>query len=148
MRRTQLRSGHRLTASRAPQICQRIATAMGGTLTATSEGRDRGTTFTFAIPLLEQDAGAPGSLTAAQRTPSLKRDTASCGHSASAPEPDAQAASAAATVRVLVAEDDALCTAVMRKVLERLHVAGTIVGDGEAAVEAYKNGACRRAMRP
>jgi hypothetical protein len=45
-------------------------------------------------------------------------------------------------VNVLVAEDDALCQAVMRKILGRLGVRFTLVGNGAAAVAAYKEGAC------
>jgi CheY-like chemotaxis protein len=40
-----------------------------------------------------------------------------------------------------VAEDDLLSQAVMRKVLSRLGLRFTLVGDGAAAVEAYAQGA-------
>ncbi len=43
---------------------------------------------------------------------------------------------------ILVAEDDALSQAVMRKILTRLALRFTIVDNGVAAVEAYKQGAC------
>jgi CheY-like chemotaxis protein len=55
----------------------------------------------------------------------------------------ATAAAAAADVSILVAEDDALSQAVMRKVLARLGLRCTLVGDGAAAVEAYRTGAAR-----
>jgi hypothetical protein len=51
-------------------------------------------------------------------------------------------------VSVLVAEDDALCQAVMRKILGRLGVRFTIVGNGAAAVAAYKEGAHAKLAAP
>jgi CheY-like chemotaxis protein len=48
----------------------------------------------------------------------------------------------ARVANILVAEDDALSQAVMRKILTRLALRFTIVGNGVAAVEAYKQGAC------
>ena len=63
------------------------------------------------------------------------------------PQPPPESSPAAATlgsrdsVSVLVAEDDPLSQTVMRKVLSRLGLRFTLVGDGAAAVEAYKQGA-------
>ncbi len=48
---------------------------------------------------------------------------------------------AVSSTKILVAEDDALSQAVMRKVLGRLNLRFTMVGDGSAAVEAYRHGA-------
>ena len=123
------------------QICQRIASAMDGTLSAESGGRNRGTTFTFSIPLVVPESppsspdtplAPPPELGAAKR-PGLLPPSPPARGSDSPPQP----------LRVLVAEDDPLCAAVMRKILERLNVAGTIVGDGAAAVSAYSDGAPR-----
>jgi hypothetical protein len=64
-----------------------------------------------------------------------------------APPATVSAASAAnilplpSAAHILVAEDDPLSQAVMRKVLSRLGLRHTLVGDGAAAVEAYRRGA-------
>jgi CheY-like chemotaxis protein len=60
---------------------------------------------------------------------------------------DAPIVRAASGTNILVAEDDALSQEVMRKVLGRLNVRFTMVGDGAAAVDAYNRGApacCKR----
>jgi hypothetical protein len=57
---------------------------------------------------------------------------------------------AVSSTKILVAEDDALSQAVMRKVLGRLNLRFTMVGDGAAAVEAYRHGAppCCECAKP
>jgi two-component system sensor histidine kinase EvgS len=180
------------------QICRKIARAMGGDLTAASEGMGKGTTMTFTIPLCEPpgdvavssgaavnaaDAPLDGAWalalpeSAASRGISddsaLKQESedavAVTGGSAdgvpafAAPlaalrpppllPPPSPTASPAPPVtppsvlpspnaaHILVAEDDPLSQAVMRKVLSRLGLRHTLVGDGAAAVEAYRRGA-------
>jgi hypothetical protein len=130
---------------------------MGGTLTAASGGRNCGATISFAIPLLQQESAPPGSssaaaamlqaphVSAAAAAPAAREDSAA-GASQALQRPtaarDDDDNAPRAPLRVLVAEDDALCAAVMRKMLERLGgIAGTIVGDGVAAVAAYECGA-------
>jgi hypothetical protein len=193
------------------QICRRIARAMGGDLTATSEGLGRGTTLTFSIPLCvpaaddaavaaaakggqngggepvpgiaaaaaaaaagdESTPAAPesddssGSFTAAlsPSTPRAQHKHHAAGDASAAP-PSSPAASpppwslatpppspsppaspstpgrpfAPGAANVLVAEDDALSQVVMRKLLTALRLRFTLVGNGAAAVEAYKQG--------
>jgi hypothetical protein len=126
---------------------------MGGTLTAASDGRNRGTTISFAIPLLQQEGAPPGpSATATEHAPSLSSAAPTAENSVTGgaslallqlPFPARDSAAPRVPLRVLVAEDDPLCAAVMRKMLERIGgIAGTmIVGDGVAAVAAYERGA-------
>jgi hypothetical protein len=150
------------------QICQRIAHAMGGALTASSEGRDRGTTFTFTIPLRlpaaaeEQDGdSAADDVAMIHAPPPLLQTSSSTVALAFAAVTSAPTISVAATpppqpvtppnggmvqdslrgLRVMVAEDDKLCASLMQKVLARLQVAGTVVSDGVEAVALYKQGA-------
>lgn len=101
---------------------------MGGTLTAMSEGRNRGATFTCIVPLLRLP---PGTAHDGDRV--LDEVVVA------APSPRHADDGPPRALRVLVAEDDKLCTALMRKILVRLRVAGTIVGDGAAAVAAYSS---------
>ncbi len=196
------------------QICRRIARAMGGDLTAHSEGLGRGTTVTFTIPLLlssPDDVSTPrggrrsaagsalfGAFVAAAASPRCSAGRASPPERDAAADQDAahsrptaidvfapradsddglsppltpsspRAVAAASfvpppllltppppspspsppNVSVLVAEDDALCQAVMRKILGRLGVRFTIVGNGAAAVAAYKEGARAKLATP
>ena len=113
---------------------------MDGTLSAESGGLNRGTTFTFAIPRLEPATPPPSPDT--PLAPPPERGAAPAQPLPPSP-PSSGSDSPRSPLRVLVAEDDPLCAAVMRKILERLRVAGTIVGDGVAAVDAYTNGALR-----
>ena len=115
---------------------------MRGVLTVRSEGRDRGSTFTCTIPLrvpeVPSDAAANGELQSVVVAPSA---TAASGSAQLTPLASPAAASGSLRApRVLVAEDDSLCAALMQKILARLQVAGTIVSDGAAAVSAYKRG--------
>ena len=124
---------------------------MEGTLSAESGGLDQGTTFTFAIPLIEQESPSTPDMApplhSALRKPSFSELGAASRVGPPPPSPQPSSASSDSPdspcppLRVLVAEDDPLCAAVMRKILERLRVAGTIVGDGLAAVNAHKTGA-------
>jgi hypothetical protein len=116
---------------------------MGGTLTAASDGRNRGTTISFAIPLLQQEDAPPGSSAAAtEHAPRLSSAVPAVENSAAGASLARDSAAPRVPLRVLVAEDDPLCAAVMRKMLERIGgIAGTIVGDGVAAVAAYERGA-------
>jgi hypothetical protein len=165
------------------QICRRIARALGGDLTAASEGLGKGCIFTFTVPLCEPppaDAAtaallppllllpphteedvrsASGSLPAEAldlsqtrlplehpppplSSPALLSSSTPPPASPTMSSTDAEAA--AGVVSILVAEDDALSQTVMRKVLSRLGLRYTLVGDGAAAVEAYMQGAASR----
>jgi len=101
---------------------------MGGTLTAMSEGRNRGATFTCIVPLLRLPPGTAHD-----------GDCVLDEVVVAAPSPRQADDGPPRALRVLVAEDDKLCAALMRKILVRLRVAGTIVGDGAAAVAAYSS---------
>ena len=118
------------------QICRRIARALGGDLTASSDGLGKGCTLTFTVPLIEPAEAVPAEPPPPPLSPPL---------ASSPPSPDSSPAAATAGggegVSVLVAEDDPLSQAVMRKVLSRLGLRCTLVGDGSAAVEAYTRGA-------
>ena len=144
---------------------------MGGTLTVTSEGRDRGSCFTFTIPLHERsvrssvprssveasmpdtlcsavpNGGAAGSAAAlpcaALAPPTLLASSPPSSLSSSPSEVVHENGARPPLLRVLVAEDDGLCAALMRKILVRLQVDGTLVSDGAAAVAAYQQGARR-----
>ncbi len=122
----------------ALQICRRIAHALGGDLTATSEGLGKGCTLTFTVPLCvatgEQLAEGPATEDMPAEPPPLPLPPLP----ASLPPAEPPEAGG---VSVLVAEDDKLSQAVMRKVMSRLGLRLTLVGDGAAAVEAYKRGA-------
>jgi hypothetical protein len=178
------------------QICRKIARAMGGDLTAASEGMGKGTTMTFTIPLcvppedvvvssgaavdaadapldgawalaLPESAASRGisndSALAQQDAVAVAGGTADGVPAFAAPlaafrpppllPPPSPTASptppitptsslpSPSAAHILVAEDDALSQAVMRKVLSRLGLRLTLVGDGAAAVEAYRRGA-------
>ena len=139
---------------------------MGGTLTVTSEGRDRGSCFTFTIPLHERsvrssvprsslEAGVMdtpysavpngGAAEAAAALPcsalASPASSSSPSSSSASPSEEVHANGSRPPLRVLVAEDDGLCAALMRKILVRLQVDGTLVSDGAAAVAAYQQGA-------
>jgi hypothetical protein len=153
----------------APQICRRIASAMGGQLTAASEGRGRGMTLTFIVPLSVPPHGdghaadgddnvpaAPLPVTeaVADAVPRAVEATEPAAPTPAAARPASSLASSSsasggtATVpdNILVAEDDPLSQVVMRKVLQRLQLRFLIVGNGAAAVEAYKAGAHARGL--
>jgi hypothetical protein len=171
------------------QICRRIARALGGDLTAESEGLGKGCIMTFTVPLCVPEPAEAAAAAAAAALPPLQteeeRDNSrSLGspaevleppashlpHAPPPPPPPSPASSAAASppgspsllpmavarsgatttaaadVSILVAEDDALSQAVMRKVLSRLGLRCTLVGDGAAAVEAYRTGVMRHVL--
>ena len=107
---------------------------MGGTLTVTSEGRDRGSCFTFTIPLHERSVRSSVPRSSVEASMPDTRCSAVPNGGARPPP-----------LRVLVAEDDGLCAALMRKILVRLQVDGTLVSDGAAAVAAYQQGVCAKA---
>ena len=117
------------------QICRRIARALGGDLAASSDGLGKGCTLTFTVPLVVPAEAVPAEPPRPPLPPPVS------------PLPPPGSSPAAATlgssnaVRVLVAEDDPLSQTVMRKVLSRLGLRFTLVGDGAAAVEAYTQGA-------
>jgi CheY-like chemotaxis protein len=149
-----------------PQICRRIARAMGGELTAASEGLGKGATMTFSIPLrtpaldvehavppavsaaMEHEYVAAGALPPAEVEPLPPLDAQpACSRSSPSPSPPSSPSALLLPLQlrhanVLVAEDDLLSQAVMRKVLQRLGLRFTLVENGAAAVEAYRNGAC------
>jgi hypothetical protein len=126
---------------------------MGGDLTAASEGLGRGCVLTFTVPLLEppgDDAQLPcRSPPAAElappetRPPSPSLPLPPPSPALSSASPPASPAQAGGGANILVAEDDALSQAVMRKLLARLGLRFTLVGDGAAAVDAYTHGAAR-----
>jgi hypothetical protein len=138
-------------------ICRRIARALGGDLTAASEGLGAGCSLTFTVPLCVPppgDAAAAalpallpvphqnGKLLGSPPAEALELpETQSPPSPASSASPPASVSSAAGAANILVAEDDLLSQAVMRKVLSRLGLRFTLVGDGAAAVEAYAQGA-------
>ena len=143
---------------------------MGGDLTAQSEGKGKGTTLTFTIPLCMPRGGRPSSVAAASEPEALPEaalppesrtvdgsspvgvpgSRADAHEDAAATAVPPSPASASSTPpsplptptepNILVAEDDMLSQTVMRKVLNRLALRHTIVSDGAAAVEAYKHG--------
>jgi CheY-like chemotaxis protein len=136
---------------------------MGGELTAASDGLGKGATMTFSIPLrtpaLDVEHAVPPAVSAAMEheyvaagalppaevelLPPLDAQPASSRSSPSPPcSPSALLPPQLRQANVLVAEDDLLSQAVMRKVLQRLGLRFTLVENGAAAVEAYRNGAC------
>jgi hypothetical protein len=128
---------------------------MGGTLSASSGGRNRGATISFTIPLLQQECAASSSSASPPQHRASRISAAAVAAAAALAGAPGAATPPRGPMRVLVAEDDPLCAAVMRKMLERLGgVAATIVGDGVAAVAAYERGAslctarcaCRRCV--
>ena len=139
---------------------------MGGDLTAHSEGLGLGTTLTFVIPLRtpppESDAAGasalpPCELVAVAGVASSPPPSPGAALSPYTPPPLAPPqlpglsppqSPSRGLLNILVAEDDLLSQTVMRKVLGRLQLQHTIVGDGAAAVEAFKKGAllCTRAV--
>ena len=125
-----------LICNLAQQICRRIAHALGGDLTASSPGLGMGSTLTFTVPLTMPADAVPEEPPPLPPPPLLLPPLL--------PPPDASPAAAAGCgvgISVLVAEDDPLSQTVMRKVLSRLGLRFTLVGDGAAAVEAYTQGA-------
>lgn len=131
------------TTRHALQICRRIAHALGGDLTATSEGLGKGCTLTFTVPLCvptgePQLAGGPAAEDMPAEPPPLPLPSLPA---AVPPAEPPHLSPEAGGVSVLVAEDDKLSQAVMRKVMSRLGLRLTLVGDGAAAVEAYTRGA-------
>jgi len=134
---------------------------MGGDLTAASQGLGRGTTMTFSIPLCVPGPGdaaaeggqlmsceadvvgaAAGGALAAPPSPTASLSPPATPSSLSPPSsPSSPYSPPAGAVSVLVAEDDPLSQKVMRKLLAALRLRFNIVGNGELAVTAYKQGA-------
>ena len=138
---------------------------MGGDLTATSEGLGRGTVMTFSIPLCvpapddaaaaaEGEAASSGEITpqraeahgAASAPPSppsqlqMSSPPPSPSSSLSPPPSPSPPGAAPGAANVLVADDDALSQAVMRKLLKALRLRFAVVSNGAEAVEAFKQG--------
>ncbi len=101
---------------------------MGGRLTAASEGLGRGTTFTLLVPI----GAADGSDEDEAEDAAAETNAEVCDIDAN----DAPVV-AALPLRVLAADDDALCRKVLHKGLARLGAAATVVEDGAAAVAAF-----------
>ena len=101
-------------------ISKRLAEAMGGSISVTSQP-DRGSTFTFHLPLEE-----------VSRVPAAAAPAAGPAAGPGTPEP-------AATLRglVLVVEDDPTSSMVAGKMLHRLGCRAEFAADGAAAVEAF-----------
>ena len=139
---------------------------MGGDLTATSEGLGRGTVMTFSIPLCvpapgdaaaaaegeawsgeitPQRAEAHGAAASAPPSPpsplQMSSPPPSPSSSLSPPPSPSPPGAAPGAANVLVAEDDALSQAVMRKLLRALRLRFAVVSNGAEAVEAFKQGA-------
>ncbi|MGA0608592.1 ATP-binding protein [Phenylobacterium sp. VNQ135] len=98
-------------------ICRDLATAMGGAIEVESEV-GRGSRFVVRLPLTR--------IGGEQAEPSLP------GPQASPPAP--------LPLRVLAAEDNAVNQLVLKTLLHQLGVEPTVVGDGRAAVEAWRGG--------
>jgi hypothetical protein len=130
-------------ALQAPHAGSCAGAAAASNSDADAHADERSATPTAALVA----AATPPAVVAPPLTPSMPPSDAP-----PAPPAAVSAASAAnilplpraAAHHILVAEDDALSQAVMRKVLSRLGLRFTLVGDGAAAVEAYRRGACRR----
>lgn len=128
-------------------ICRRLATAMGATLSARSGGAGAGARFTLTLPLALALPSPRSSLRdlSPVRQP-LVADTAALsleGASGEAPSPQVQPAaqvqplrrSDGSPLRVLLAEDNVLCAAVVLRLLSRAGAAVTLVLDGAQAVQ-------------
>jgi signal transduction histidine kinase len=131
-------------------ICRRIATAMGGSLMAHSEGLGTGVTMEFVIPLRSgkkrRSSTVVVDMTALSRAhpcdaaaapPLPSPDSPVSDGASSPPSAGADAAPQPTTdcVRVLIAEDDRLCQTLMRKLLPKMGFIATLVDNGASAVE-------------
>jgi PAS domain S-box-containing protein len=109
-------------------ISRRLAKMMGGRITFDSVAGS-GSTFTFAVPLppaLEtHDGNGDAPNDSLQHTPAGE---------------DATERVAAACHHILVAEDNAINVMVIRTILEKAGYAVTTVSDGDAALEALRDG--------
>ena len=112
-----------------------------------------GTTLTFTIPLLTPPpgseittgasmAGAAAAPPWAAALPDVSEAVPPASPVPPSPSSAPQSPVQEGGLHVLVAEDDALSQAVMRKVLGRMGLRHTIVANGATAVEAYRAGAC------
>ena len=97
-------------------ICRELAQLMGGQVSVLSQ-EGEGSTFIVELPF------ARGSGVAAAEAP--------------APAPDVQSG----RVRVLAAEDNMVNQKVLKAIVEPMDVELTLVGDGRAAVDAWRTGA-------
>jgi len=97
-------------------ICRELAQLMGGQVSVLSQ-EGEGSTFIVELPF------ARGSGLAAAEAP--------------APAPDVQSG----RVRVLAAEDNMVNQKVLKAIVEPMDVELTLVGDGRAAVDAWRTGA-------
>jgi CheY-like chemotaxis protein len=110
-------------------VCKRIADALGGELTAHSDGPGCGATFTFVAPVGEAADGAADAAPPATHAPPVAAaEDVSLAALPQLPRPP---------LRVLVADDDALCRRILGFALARLGVAASLVEDGAAAVAAF-----------
>ena len=123
---------------------RRLAGLQGGSLTATSEGRGRGATFTLQLPIAR---GAEGVVVAA---PSCEADeepgtpprkslpaalvAASCD-AVRSNDPSTAAAAGARTIRILVIDDDASTARALARLL-RIH--GQVVDVADSLSEAER----------
>ena len=131
-------------------ICRRIVTAMGGTITAYSKGRNQGAVFTFTIPLRLPTPEQLEQLRSHAPTAAAFDIPVAGGWEAERQEPpwsprptDVEApplprSEERKLLRVLVAEDDLSSQRIIKMLLTKMGCAVTCVNNGAAAVAAYQ----------
>ena len=126
-------------------ICQRIISAMGGYISASSAGRGQGSTFTFRVPLqlptaeMMVTAQPKGELSACasavMQIPPTPAPSVTIAGSAS---PTARTQVSDRRLRILVAEDDVPSQMIIKRLLGSMGCDVICVDNGAAAVSAYQ----------